>query len=265
VKIPLLLLALAGLGACTSLTPVDDPVYLRLTDMEARLIRLERAMENEGLISLANEVSSMRTDVQAMRGEIEQLSFDAENQETRQRALYVDLDERLQALESSRSAGAGVPAGGFGGAGQFGAGAAVGGAVSGGVAQPQLTDQQAYDAAYQLIVQRQYPQAQAAFEAFLRNYPASALRDNAQYWLGEMHYVQTSYRTALAEFQRVISDYPQSDKLADALLKVGYCNYELGNYDAARQSLMQVVRMYPQTSAADLAQERLAQIAREVG
>jgi tol-pal system protein YbgF len=262
VKTPLLLLALAALGACTSLTPVDDPLYLRLNDVEARLIRVERAMENEGLISLANEISSMRTEVQALRGEVETLTFETESQATRQRDLYVDLDERLAALESSRSVVSGSSQGGFGVAGQAGV---AGGAAAAGVGLTQLTDQQAYDAAYQLIVQRQYSQALAAFESFLRNYPASALRDNAQYWLAEMHYVQTSYSTALPEFERVISEYPQSDKLADAMLKVGYCNYELGNFNAARQSLMQVVRLYPDTGAADLAQERLAQIAREVG
>jgi tol-pal system protein YbgF len=248
-RTPILLFALMGLAACSSLTAADDPVYLRLTDVEARLIRIERVMENESLITLANEISSLRGDVQALRGEVETLRFETGSQTTRQRDLYVDLDQRLAQLEAGQGPSASAP----------GVGNAPGG--FGGGNQGQLTDEQAYDAAYQLIEARRYPDAQAAFQRFLASYPASDLRDNAQYWLAEMHYVQTSYRTALPLFEQVIEDYPQSDKLPDALLKIGYCNFELRNFTAARQSLMEVIRLFPDTSAANLAQQRLAQIA----
>jgi tol-pal system protein YbgF len=247
-RTPILLLVLACLAACSSLTPTDDPVYLRLTDVEARLMRIERVMENESLIAIAGEISSLRNDVQALRGEVETLAFEAESQATRQRDLYVDLDQRLAALEAAQGRAAAAPP-------AFG--------QPGGPGQVQLTDQEAYDAAYQLIGERQYQEAQAAFERFLVNHPSSELCDNAQYWLAEMHYVQGSYGTALPEFQRVIDDYPQSDKLPDALVKVGFSNYELRNFDAARQSLMQVIRLYPDTSAASSAEARLARIAAE--
>ena len=45
----LLLVPAAGLAlaACTTTPPAQDPVLLRLTDMEARLIRIERVVDNQ--------------------------------------------------------------------------------------------------------------------------------------------------------------------------------------------------------------------------
>jgi tol-pal system protein YbgF len=132
-------------------------------------------------------------------------------------------------------------------------------------AAPGVGDQQAYNAAFELIQAREYEQAAANFSRFLASYPSSVLRDNAQYWLAETHYVRRDFAAALPEFQRVLDDYPQSAKLPDALLKIGYCNFELKRWDQARQALMQVTRLYPDTTAARLAEQRLDRIAQEAG
>jgi tol-pal system protein YbgF len=235
----------ASLAACSSLTPADDPVYLRITDIEARLIRIERVLENESLIALAGDITSLRNEVQQLLGQVETLGFELENQAEGNRSLYLDLDQRLAALEEAQARMATLPIPGAGAAGF----PAVGG-----------TDQQAYDAAFALIEQRDFEGAQRAFEAFLATYGGSPLRANAQYWLAEAHYAQLSYRAALTEFERVLTDYPQSNKVADALLKIGYCNDELGNTGAARQALMRVTREFPGTAIAASAQARLQQI-----
>ena len=243
-KLTVLLATAAVAAGCSSLTPADDPVYLRLTDVEARLIRIERVLENESLIELATEISSLRAETQSLRGEIETLQFSTQNAADRQRDLYVDIDSRLAALEQAPVAA--VPASG-------GVGAVA-------AAVPGVGDQQAYNAAFELIQARDYAGAAAAFSGFLAAYPSSILRDNAQYWLAETHYVQRAFSTALPEFQRVLDDYPQSAKLPDALLKIGYCNFELEQWDAARAALVEVARLYPDTTAATLAEQRLAQI-----
>lgn len=232
------------LPACSSLTPVNDPVYLRITDIEARLIRIERVLENESLIALAGDISSLRSEVQSLLGQVETLGFELENQAAGNRDLYLDLDRRLSNLTETQTRLQSMPS------------AASGSAVA------AVTDQQAYDAAFAMVSSRNYAQAQAAFESFLSAYPASQLRGNAQYWLAETFYAQLEFAAALAEFQRVINNYPQSAKLPDALLKIGYCNDELGNPDAARQALLQVIRQFEGTSAADLAEARLNQLAR---
>ena len=243
----LLLPAAIGLAACSSLTPVDDPVYLRIQDMEARLIRIERVLENESLISLAGDITSLRNEVQQLLGEVETLRFELNNQAEGNRSLYSDLDRRLQNLEAAQQQLRSMPLPSAGGGG----------------AAAAASDQQAYDAAFALVEAQRYAGAQAAFESFLASYRQSQLRANAQYWLAETHYAQLSFRTALAEFQRVIDDYPLSNKLPDALLKIGYSNHELGNRDAARQALLRVLREYPDTEIAARAEERLARIAGE--
>lgn len=231
------------LPACSSLTPVNDPVYLRITDIEARLIRIERVLENESLISLAGDIASLRAEVQSLLGEVETLGFELENQAEGNRDLYLDLDRRLSELSDAQARVQSRPAG------------APGAPVA------AATDQQAYDVAFELVSSRNYADAQAAFESFLSSYPSSQLRGNAQYWLAETHYAQLEFAAALTEFQRVIDNFPQSAKLPDALLKIGYCNDELGNTSAARQALLQVIRQFEGTSAADQAEARLSRLA----
>jgi tol-pal system protein YbgF len=131
--------------------------------------------------------------------------------------------------------------------------------------RPTGSDQQNYQAAFDLISARKYAEAGAAFETFLEQFPTSPLADNAQYWLAQSHYVQRQFNVALPEFQKVIEKYPQSSKLPDALLKVGYCQSELGNKSAARTALQQVMKQFPDTTAARLATQQLEKLSQEGG
>jgi tol-pal system protein YbgF len=240
---------------CSSLTPTTDPVYLRLQDIDARLIRIERVIENESLIELSTQLSQLQAETASLRGEIETLRYESESSATRDRDLYVDLDARLQNLERGGQTRV-VPSPGLG----------AQAAPSQGAAPLASTgDQEAYNAAFALIQARRYEDATRAFTDFLVGYPSSALRDNAQYWLAETYYVRRQFAVALPEFQTVLDAYPQSAKLADALLKVGYCNHELGQIDAARAALREVQRLYPDTTAARLATQRLERINQENG
>jgi tol-pal system protein YbgF len=253
-------------SGCSTLSPIDDPVALRMQDLEARLIRIERVVENQSLVQLSSELERLRSETTALRGEIETLRFETENSDTRQRELYVDVDRRLQSLETSPQGFTAPPA-----SPPFGAPAASPslGAPSEpaapAAARPAGSDQQNYQAAFDMISARRYEEAGAAFQTFLGQFPTSPLADNAQYWLAETMYVQRDFAGALTEFQQVIDEYPQSAKLPDALLKVGYCNFELMQWDAARAALQQVARDYPDTTAARLAAQRLERITQEAG
>ena len=245
-------LSVAALAGCSSLTPTTDPVYLRLQDLEARLIRIERVVENESLIELATQVSQLQAETASLRGEIETLRYESENAAQRDRDLYIDVDNRLQSLERGPTR---APA----------ASIAEPDAPGAAPVAPAVGDQDAYNAAFELIQDRRYEQATRAFTDFLAAYPRSALRDNAQYWLAETYYVRRQFAAALPQFQRVLDEYPQSAKLPDALLKVGYCNHELGQVEAARAALREVQRLYPDTTAARLATQRLERIGQETG
>ena len=245
-------------SGCSSLSPSEDPVALRMQDLEARLIRIERIVENQSLVELSSELERLRSETTALRGELETLRFESENSDSRQRELYVDVDERLRTLEAAPRGFEPPPP-----TPSFGAPAAN---ASNPAATPQPrptgSDQQNYQAAFDLISARRYEEAGAGFERFLAQFPTSPLADNAQYWLAETHYVRGQFNEALPAFRKVLEKYPQSAKLPDALLKVGYCQIELGDRSAARASLQEVMRQFPDTTAARLASQRLSALPR---
>jgi tol-pal system protein YbgF len=261
------------MAACSTLTPTEDPVYLRMTDLEARVVRIERVIENQSLVQLASEIDRLRTETSALRGELETLRYETENNATRQRDLYVDVDRRLQSLEQSQRGAAVAPPppqqpGGFAPAAPSSPPAVAAAPEPAPAVEPEPaapprpvgSDQQNYQAAFDLIQARRYAEAGQAFTDFLAGFPDSPLADNAQYWLAETYYVQRQFDAALPQFQKVVDDYPQSAKMPDALLKIGYCQAELGNQDAARSTLQQVMRQFPQATAARLASQRLERL-----
>lgn len=280
VRIPLLpIAAFVLLAGCSTLRPEDDPVNLKLTDLEARVIRIEKVVQNQSLIQLATDLQQLQSETKALRGDIDTLRHDTENDASRQRELYVDVDRRLQALEQAERAAANTPPAGQGAfpavapstppaqsaAPPSAAPAAPAAAPPAAVPRPVGNDQQNYQAAFNLIQARKYDDARKAFSTFLAAFPSSPLADNAQYWLAETHYVERHFADALPEFQKVIDKYPQSSKMPDALLKVGYCNYELKNMEAARAALQQVKQQFPDTTAARLASQRLDRMAQGGG
>jgi tol-pal system protein YbgF len=266
-------LALLTLAGCAT-PPEEDPVQIKLNDVDTRLARIEKVVANNSLLELSNQTSDLRADLRAVHNDIDQVNHALDQSRKQQHDLYADLDQRLKVLEGRGgvvAGGAAASSAGAGGAGAAGAvaaagvagGAAAGAAAGGGQTTPAGSDTAAYQAAFGLLKNSQFDQAIAAFQQFLTTYPDSSLADNAQYWLGEAYYVNKSFPEALAAFQRVASKYPQSRKVPDALLKVGYCYYELKQWQEAHDTLAQVVASYPDTPAAKLAQSRLEKMATE--
>jgi len=241
-------LALA-LSGCASTPPEEDPVQIKLKDLDARLTRIERVMQNQSLLDVSNQLEALRADIRGMHNDVDELNNGMESLRRQQRDMYADLDQRLKALEGR--GGAAAPAADSGS-----------GAASPGGAAP-ATDTSAYQTAFGLLKDSQYDRAIQAFRQFLVNYPSSSLADNAQYWLGEAYYVNRSFSEAQSAYQRVIDKYPQSRKVPDALLKIGYCRYEMQLWDPAKAALEQVVSQYPDAPAAKLAQQRLDKMSTE--
>ncbi len=237
--------ALCLLMGCATTPPEQDPVVQKLSELDGRLLRIERVMTNQSLLELSQRVENLQNEVRTLRGQADELKFNADSQREQQRELYADLDRRLQASEGAGNAAVQAPRSG------------------GGLPVPEGNDRANYQAAFDLLKDSKYPEAVQAFKQFLTTFPDSSLADNAQYWLGESHYVMKDYPQALRDFHTVIDKYPQSRKLPDALLKLGYCNYELKNWKEARTSLSQVVQQFSDTTAARLASQRLAKMETE--
>jgi tol-pal system protein YbgF len=246
-----------SLSGCASTPAEDDPVQIKLKDLDARLARIERVMANQSLLELGNQLEALRSDVRAMHNDVDQMNNALEASRKQQRDLYGDLDQRMKNLESRGVAPSGTAAA------AASAAAAPANANAPDTSNAGVEDKASYQAAFTLLKDGQYDRAIPAFQKFIATYPDSSLADNAQYWLGEAFYVNKSYPEAQAAFQRVIDKYPQSRKISDALLKIGFCRYEMKQYDSARQVLGQVVARFSDTPAGHLAQQRLEKMAAE--
>jgi tol-pal system protein YbgF len=248
-----------ALSGCATTPPDEDPVQIKLKDLDTRLARIERVMANQSLLDVANQLEALRSDVRAMHNDVDQLNNSLEAGRKQQRDIYGDLDQRLKKLESRSSASASAnaaspPAAAAGTAGDAG---------TSGAADASGEDKTAYQSAFNLLKAGQYDQSVAAFQKFLASYPDSSLADNGQYWLGEAYYVNRAFPEAQAAFQRVVDKYPQSRKLPDALLKIGYCRYEMKQWESAREVLTQLTARYADTPAARQAQQRLEKMSAE--
>ena len=62
------------LSGCASTPPDEDPVQIKLKDLDTRLARIERVMANQSLLDVANQLESLRSDVRAMHNDVDQLS-----------------------------------------------------------------------------------------------------------------------------------------------------------------------------------------------
>jgi tol-pal system protein YbgF len=254
----------AALGAgCATAPAADDPIQLKLNDIDARVTRIERIISNQSLVELAQHLDQVQADVRQLRGRVEELEYNSEAMHKQQRDLYSDLDKRIAALGggSSGAAGAGGAAGSAAGssspqsAGSAGSptGAAGSGADSGGSSEEQTVYAQSFDA----LKAGSYSVAITGFKSFLSSYPASPLAENAQYWLGEAFYVTRDFDSATGAFRNVLQKWPDSRKAPDALLKLGYTQLEQKKTGEGRATLSQVVQKYPGTDAAKHAAERL--------
>jgi tol-pal system protein YbgF len=247
-----------ALGGCASTPPEEDPVQIKLKDLDTRLARIERVMANQSMLDMANQSEALRADVRAMHNDVDQMSNAFEAGRKQQRDMYADLDQRMKNLES-RSGGSAANA-------AVAPAAAAAAAAAGSSAAPAEAgdeDKASYQAAFNLLKDGQYDRAVAAFQKFLASYPDSPLADNGQYWLGEAYYVNRSFAEAQAAFQKVVDKYPQSRKLPDAMLKIGYCRYEMKQWESARAVLGQLVARFTDTPAARQAQQRLDKMTAE--
>jgi len=261
---------LAGaLAAGCMLPPEEDPVLLKLEELDQRVGAIERVVRNESLLEIATQLDILRDEVRELRGATEALQHESESGATRQRDQYLDLDQRLQSLERRTRGGEPISAapGAEGAAPVVGVVPAPGAPVpaAGPAPAPAAAgdDRASYQAALELLRQGRYEQAEAAFTQFLAAFPQSELADNAQYWLGETHYVNREFEAALAAFKLVLERFPNSRKAPDALLKAGFCQYELQQWADARASLEAVVERFPDSTAARLASQRLERMRAE--
>ncbi|MFZ0501458.1 MAG: tol-pal system protein YbgF [Steroidobacteraceae bacterium] len=250
--IPLALVTVLAAG-CASVPPDQDPVQIRLNDLDARVSKVERVVTNQSLVQLASEVDTLQAQVRDLSGRVDDLQNSNRELLKQQHDLYADLDKRVGALEHGGTADGGSAESGAA------AGAGASDADSGGQGASS-TEQSIYGQAFDALKAGSYTVAISGFQGFLKQYPSSPLAPNAEYWLGEAHYVNQDFAAAGSAFQTVLDKWPSSSKAADAMLDLGNTQLAQGKTAKGRATLRGVVSQYSGTDAAARAQSRLKQL-----
>ena len=241
-----------------------------------RLDSIERKLDSRGLLDMLNRVEQLQRDIQQLRGDIEVQTHTLKDMQRRSREQYLDMDRRLQQLESGTPGSTAaatppaVPPPVVRTPDQYDPldpppvarppGAAT---IAPPPQPPRAGEREAYDNALAVLREGRYPEAAQAFNQFLVNYPGSSYADNSSYWLGETYYVTRDFDKALATFTGLVQQYPTSPKVSDSRLKTGYIYYEKKDWKQARQTLEAVVSDYPGSTAARLAGDRLRRMKKE--
>ena len=227
--------------------------------VEDRVTTLERISNAQAQLmqQLQQQMSDNQRDIDALRGQIQQNTYQLNQVVERQKQLYQQIDSLSSASTSGGQQSAGSDA-----AADTGAAATAGSAASTDSAPAQTGDANSdYNAAVALILEKkQYDQAISALQAWVKRYPDSTYQPNANYWLGQLNYNKGKKDDAAYYYATVVKNYPKSPKAAEALLKVGVIMQEKKDTAKAKAVFQQVIKLYPDTDSAKQAQKRLASL-----
>lgn len=221
---------------------------------QERIARLESQAQNQGVISLLNQIEALKSEMARMRGFQEEQAYQMEIAEKRVKELFVDLDTRLKQvrelanqaslaredtirLQAAQSL-ANVP-------------------VAAPAADPEAESRD-YGAAHALVKGGKYQEAVQAMQAFLKQYPSGSLAPNAVYWMGFSQVNLGDFPAAAAAYQRLIDDYPASSKAPDAMLSLARARIQSNEMAQARAVLERLITKYPVSKAAATGKKLLA-------
>jgi tol-pal system protein YbgF len=229
--------------------------------LDARIVTLEQQSKQLGF-DLLRDLEGIKSDIAKIRGQIEVLTYELNEQQKRQRDLYVDLDSRLRKMESSAAATNAPPADPNAPPPASLANAQATNASPPPPAVPAITpvsaqEQKSYDAALDQFKRADYNGAITSFQNFVKTYPRSLLASSAQYWVGNAQFARKDYRAAVASQRTLIQQWPDSPKVPDALLAIASAQSEQGDNASARRTLEELMAKYPQSEAAGKAKQRL--------
>lgn len=244
------------------------------------------AQSNDAMVLLLDQVQALRTEVETLRGMVEEQGYDVRRLQQDSMDRYTDLDSRISALyqELEASASAAPPLS------TAPATANTTGTNLGAVSTPStsqspdaptfvssdpaalsaglsntspavptrqpglLTEQQLYELALDSLLQDEaYQQSITQFDQYLTEYPAGRFVTNAYYWKGQAYVNLSMFEEARTAFETITTQYPDGRKIEDAMYSLGTVYHRLGDNARARQMLQDVRTRFPNTSAANLA------------
>ncbi|XXN64309.1 cell division protein CpoB [Enterobacter ludwigii] len=225
--------------------------------VEDRVTTLERISNAQAqlLQQLQQQMSDNQSDIDSLRGQIQQNSYQLNQVIERQKQLYQQIDSLSSSSNGAQASG---------GADAAAAGAAAsdsGNSNTASAAAPAQTGDANtdYNAAVALILEKkQYDQAITALQAWVKKYPDSTYQPNANYWLGQLFYNKGKKDDSAYYFATVVKNYAKSPKAPEALFKVGVIMQEKNDTAKAKAVFQQVIKQFPNSDSAKQAQKRLA-------
>lgn len=125
---------------------------------------------------------------------------------------------------------------------------------------PAKNQKELYQAAFTALKNGYNIQAIQLFKSFLKQFPDGEYTDNSYYWLGEAYITNQDIDSAKAAFIKVITHHSKSPKIPGALLKLGLIELAQNNKAKAIYYLTQITTNYPNATVANLASKKLIQI-----
>lgn len=183
------------------------------------------------------QLQLLQEEVRMLRGQVEEQSHQLQQLKKQATERYIDVDRRLAGLSQLPVTEATEPA-------PVSSEAAY--SQKNNVVNEAPEEKSVYDAAYQLVSQRQFSEAKVAFQQFLVKYPQGQYAPNAYYWLGELFLVikPIDLEASRQSFTQLIEQYPAHAKVADAMYKLGTVYYLKDNREKARYWLEKVISDY---------------------
>ncbi len=193
---------------------------------------------------LFSQLQQLQQEVMQLRGLVEEQAYALKQLQQQRKDDNVSIDRRILALQG----GVVAPA------------ASSAAAIVVPKTEVSGDYEKAYKQAYGLLRQNKMDQAVVAFEAYLKDYPATKYTPNAYYWLAELYLLKPDLERSRELFEQLLSQYPNSRKAPDAMFKLGKTYYELGDKAKARQIMQRLLNDYKgqSTPTLKMAQDFLA-------
>lgn len=206
--------------------------------------RGEDASRNQ--LDFTNQLEAIRTEMSKMRGQLDELNYNLDAAQKRQKDFYIDLDNRLRRLEGGKAEG-----------GDEAAATADGAPAPAAPSADPANEGKDYEAALVALKSSRFKDALAAFSAFIKNYPKSTQQPSAHFWSGYIYSQLKDNAKAAEMYGKVAANWPTDPRAPDALAEQASSLDALGDRAGARKVREQLASKYPATDAGKQAKSAL--------
>ena len=224
----------------------DDEVARQRTEaLQVQVSNLSQRVEDAGKnqFDFANQIESLKAELAKLRGQLDELNYNLDATQKRQKDFYVDLDNRLRRFEQAAADKTGAvtndPTAGGGDATKPAATAAN-----------PANEGKDYEAALVALKVSRFKDALTGFSAFIKNYPNSAQQASAHFWAGYVAMQLKDYGKAQDFYGKVAANWPADPRAADALAEQASAMEAVGDKAGARKVWETLVEKYPGSDAA---------------